>query len=311
MAPDNDADSADIPPLARGRISQPEYLQLRERHIQTLRGVDDLARNPKMRSSAIRGMELQEQFYRNFMLPFGATAGPVGFAVPTWTELGPSPLPNGQTDPNLNPANEVPVSGRVTAIAIDPTDANIVYVGAAQGGLYRTLDGGTTWTPLMDAAQSLAIGAITIDPLNRNTVFIGTGEGNFSADCFFGVGVYVIQNATTTANLSGPFHLSTDATPIDLFTGRSITKILVNPANDNQVMVSTASGFSGLSADVFSVLPTRGVYVSQNALSPTPTFTRLTIQTPTTNQSVTDIEMDPADPTRVVVNVFGSPGVAE
>ncbi len=303
---DNDGDSADIPPFARGKISPEQYLTLRDQHVQTLRGLSDLSRNPAIRSSAIRSMQLQEQFYRNFQFPFaaGTAAAP---AVPTWTELGPDPIPNGQTG-----VVEVPVSGRVTAIAIDPTNENIVYVGAAQGGVYRTTDGGTTWTPLMDSAQSLSIGAITIDPLNHDTVFVGTGEGNFAADSFFGVGVYVITGASTASPvLSGPFHLSTDPVPVDVFTGRSITRILVNPANENQIMVATASGFSGLSSDVFSNLPTRGVYVSQNALSPAPTFTRLSIQLTTINQSVTDIEMDPGDATRIVVNIFGSPAVAD
>lgn len=57
--------------------------------------------------------------------------------IPTWTALGPFPIPNGQTENRVDP-----VSGRVTAIAVHPTDPLIAYVGAAQGGLYRTLDGG-------------------------------------------------------------------------------------------------------------------------------------------------------------------------
>src|SRR6266404_7544394 len=70
-------------------------------------------------------------------------------AFPAWTALGPFPIPNGQTQNRTDP-----VSGRVTAIAIDPADPNIAYVGAAQGGLYRTLNRGTTWTQLMDNAFS-------------------------------------------------------------------------------------------------------------------------------------------------------------
>ena len=54
------------------------------------------------------------------------------------------------------------MSGRTIAIAVHPTNPDIVYVGTANGGLYRTINGGTTWTPLMDSADSLAIGAIAI-----------------------------------------------------------------------------------------------------------------------------------------------------
>ena len=61
--------------------------------------------------------------------------------------VGPEPIPNGQTT-----TREDPVSGRVTAIAVDPLDANVAYVGTAQGGVYRTLDGGASWTAIFDAA---------------------------------------------------------------------------------------------------------------------------------------------------------------
>src|SRR6516164_8037871 len=80
------------------------------------------------------------------LTPFAATA-------PVWTAIGPAPIPNGQTIPedvNGISLTHTPVSGRVTAIVIDPADPNTAYVGAAQGGVYQTRNGGTTWTPLMD-----------------------------------------------------------------------------------------------------------------------------------------------------------------
>src|SRR5205823_3124327 len=70
---------------------------------------------------------------------------PLVTSAVTWTARGPFPIPNGQTE-----TREDPVSGRVTAITVHPTNPTIVYVGTAQGGLYRTLDGGSTWTQLMD-----------------------------------------------------------------------------------------------------------------------------------------------------------------
>jgi Big-like domain-containing protein len=309
-APEADTDSADIPPFARGRISEEQYFALRDQQIRMQRGIYDLVRDPLLRSKAIRGMELQEFFLRQLR----ESAVPLGLLAPaasnTWTPLGPAPIPNGQTDPNLIAANEAPVSGRVTAIAIDPADttANTVYVGTAQGGLYRTLDGGSTWTALMDAAQTLAIGAITIDPLNHTTLFLGTGEGNNSGDSFFGVGLYIITNATTTANLSGPFNLN--AAGGDVFTGRSITQILVNPLDDNKILVSTGSGFSGVSFDTFSNLPPRGVYLSTNALGLSPTFSRLNVPTGNGNRIVSDMVMEPGNPAKVLVSVagLGNPG---
>jgi hypothetical protein len=125
-------------------------------------------------------------------------------AGPQWQPLGPSPIPNGQT---FGPT-EVPVSGRVSAIAVDPHDPNLVYVGGAQGGVYRSLDGGQNWTQLLVGAKNFAIGCITVDPVDPNIIFIGTGEGNLSADSYFGVGVYVVRNAkSSTPKLEGPFNL--------------------------------------------------------------------------------------------------------
>jgi hypothetical protein len=305
--PEDDDDSPDIPPFARSRTSEKEYLQLRDRQLRSQRGLDDLMNDPQARSRALRTMQLQEQSLRRMQSRSAASSGAAALGPSTWSPLGPDPIPNGQTI-----TNTVAVSGRVTAIAIDATDTtgNTVYVGTAQGGLYRSLDGGSTWTALMESANSLAIGAITIDPNNHNTLFVGTGEGNFSLDSFFGVGLYIIQNATTTADLSGPFTAPT-ASPnpdgfTDVFTGRSITKILVNPANSNQILVSTSSGFSGASGDIFSTVPTRGVYLSTNALSGSPTFARLSIQSAADkNRPVTDMVMDPNNGNTVVVYVFG------
>src|SRR5262249_22576241 len=176
-------------------------------------------------------------------------AGTSGLSAPLsssdlapWTALGPAPIPNGQTT-SVSQA----VSGRVTTIVVHPTNENIVYVGTAQGGLYRSLNGGTTWTALMDDAQSLAIGSIAIDPLDPTTLFVGTGEGNLSADSFFGVGLYIIKHADTAFTLSGPFNL--DGGNNDVFTGRSITKVLVSPTDDNIVFVSTTSGICGICVD--------------------------------------------------------------
>src|SRR5215472_10569109 len=136
-AEDDDEDSPDIPRIARGHISEGEYLRLRDQHLGRLRGVDDLARNPQARSQAIRKMEGQE---KNFQRQRTATANasgqtPINLLPPTWTALGPDPIPNGQGQASSSP----PVSGRVTAIAVDPTNENIVYVAQPKGGSIAAL----------------------------------------------------------------------------------------------------------------------------------------------------------------------------
>src|SRR5664279_3678629 len=300
-----DNDSPDIPPFARGLIDEETYLRQRDELTAIKRGIPDLLRNRGARTRAIQQLEQQEKSLLSMQSEAKRLAGKTGAVVvsaPAWTPLGPDPIPNGQTASK----NPVAVSGRVTAIAVDSADANTLYVGTAQGGLYRTQNGGTTWTPLMDSALSLAIGAITIDPLNHDVVFVGTGEGNFSLDSFFGVGLYIIRGATQASpTLSEPFNSNGTN---DVFTGRAITQILVNPSNDNNILVSTAAGSSGMGGDILNLnmLPTRGVYRSTNALSATPTFLRQTIQTAEADRDVTDMAMDPGSANTIIVNVYGT-----
>src|SRR5437763_8348300 len=164
-------------------------------------------------------------------------------AGPSWTAIGPAPIPNGQTDPaNANGISQTqsPVSGRTTAIAVDPTNSNIAYVGTAQGGLYRTLNGGASWTPLLDNALALAVGSVKIDPKDRTKVLVGTGEGNFSGDSYVGVGVYMITNADSAAPvLNGPYNLDTGGK--DVMTRRCAVSIAIASNNDNKVYVRTVT----------------------------------------------------------------------
>src|SRR5439155_19055609 len=115
-----------------------------------------------------------------------------------WTPIGPLTLPNGVGN------SSGPTSGRVTAIAVDPTNSQKVYLGTAQGGVWRSLDGGTTWTSIFDNAQTMAIGALAVAPSNPTILYVGTGEFNSCGDCFFGVGLYRIDSVDTAPTLLGP-----------------------------------------------------------------------------------------------------------
>ena len=85
-------------------------------------------------------------------------------------------------------------SGRVTALAVNPKSANNVYLGAADGGLWITSDGGQNWTPLTDTQPTQAVGSIAIDTATCSatgcqTIYLGTGEENFAGDNIYGAGV--------------------------------------------------------------------------------------------------------------------------
>ncbi|MFZ1289031.1 MAG: hypothetical protein WAR79_03015 [Melioribacteraceae bacterium] len=84
------------------------------------------------------------------------------------------------------------VSGRVRGVAVHPTDANTVYIGAAAGGIWKTVNGGTSWSDMSGDLNQLTFGAIAIDPNNPNTVYAGTGEsaGGANNTFFEGDGLY-------------------------------------------------------------------------------------------------------------------------
>ena len=244
---------------------------------------------------------------------FGAADGNNAPTVsPTfWKAIGPTAL-NGQTSNRVDP-----ISGRATAMAIHPSNPNIVYAGTAQGGLWRSLNGGTVWTQLMDNANAglagtpLAIGSVTLSPSDPTTVFVGTGEGNLSGDSFFGSGFYIITNADSfNPIVNGPYNAQA-SDGADIFTGRSIVAIAVDPTNSNNIFVSTSSGIGGIRAAAYSVLPNRGVYRSTNALAGvngtgTPTWTRLQVTGTTLMNTISSsLVMDPADANTIVAAFIG------
>jgi len=88
---------------------------------------------------------------------------------------------------NIGPAIN---SGRVSDFAVQPDAHHIIYVATASGGLWKTVNSGTTWTPVFDKQKSYSIGCVTLDPTNPNVVWVGTGENNSQRSVAFGDGVY-------------------------------------------------------------------------------------------------------------------------
>ncbi len=142
-----------------------------------------------------------ERFNKTRSLNSAARPGASRLAITTdtanWTMIGPQPTGGG----TLNAT-----AGRINAIAVDPRDNNTVYLGAAEGGVWKTKDGGLTWTPLTDQQPSLANGAIVIDPSNPDTVYVGTGEENFAGDSYYGAGILKsTDGGATWTQILGPF----------------------------------------------------------------------------------------------------------
>jgi photosystem II stability/assembly factor-like uncharacterized protein len=294
----------DRPGFIAGLIDETVYLRLRGDYLAERRGLP-YGSLDQPREQALNVMAQQEA-----QRPLAPSAG-------QWTPLGPAPIPNGQTTNRSDP-----VSGRTIAIAVHPTNPDIVYVGTAYGGLYRTLDGGTTWAPLMDSADSLAIGAIAIAPSNPDIVYVGTGESGQSCDSFIGVGLYRIDNASTTADLTGPINplVTTGIAGTRAFNAVAISEILVDPTNPATIFVATTSAQAGMGCSYppFNTVPQQslmGLYRSTNATAALNSiaFSKITVTTagsvaPDTsgNREISDLAMEPGNPNVILAWVMGS-----
>jgi len=145
-----------------------------------------------------------------------------------WTQLGPAPIANAE------------YSGRIAAVACSPSDSGRYFVGGADGGVWRTTDGGVTWEALTDGLPTTSIGALALDPSDENTIYAGTGEGNFANHSRYGLGLYKsTDGGDTWAQLA-----ESD------FSGRTFSRIVVDPANGQTVYaaVTRAGGFPELAA---------------------------------------------------------------
>jgi photosystem II stability/assembly factor-like uncharacterized protein len=119
------------------------------------------------------------------------------------------------------------IGGRMNSIAVHPTNNQIILLGSASGGLFRTIDGGTNWNPVFDAQNTLSIGDITFAPSNPNIVFAGTGDPNISGYPFVGTGIYKSTDGGVTWAYSG------------LSETRIVSKIIVHPTNPEIVYAAT------------------------------------------------------------------------
>jgi photosystem II stability/assembly factor-like uncharacterized protein len=164
-------------------------------------------------------------------------------AANQWTSIGPTPIGSAQFGGTA--------SGRVNAVAIHPTNTSIIYIGAADGGVWKTTDGGNTWTPLTDGQCSLSMGALAIDPVNPNIVYAGTGEQNFSLDSYYGCGVLRSADGGQTwtqlgaSAFGGPNSFGTPSMSrvlIDPVTAGSTTTTTLLVSADTGVYRSTNSG---------------------------------------------------------------------
>ncbi len=133
-----------------------------------------------------------------------------------WTPVGPAPILNGQT------SGSQPVSGRITGVAGDPSNPLVDYIAAAGGGVWKTVDGGNSWTSLTDTQATTFMGAIAVAPSNGQVIYAGTGEASNSGDSGYGRGILVSQDGGAS------WTLTTAGGALDR---QAIARIAVDPTN--------------------------------------------------------------------------------
>ncbi len=100
-----------------------------------------------------------------------------------WAPIGPSPM-------NMLSWTMGRVAGRISCLALHPTDSNTLYLGTAGGGFWKTTNGGTSWTALSNDLPSQSIGSCYVNSTNPQVVWVGTGEHYSSCLGYFGTGIY-------------------------------------------------------------------------------------------------------------------------
>lgn len=158
-------------------------------------------------------------------LPMSAELISRALVPPAWRFIGPTMIPNQPFADSF-----ITVSGRVAAVAIDPSNSSHLLCGAAQGGVWESRDTGATWSSRTDFMPTLTVGALAFNPTAPATVYCGTGEGNFYN--WLGAGVLRSTNggATWSVVATNPF------------VGQGFFDLIVDPANGNHLLAATTGG---------------------------------------------------------------------
>ncbi|MFH1688341.1 MAG: glycosyl hydrolase [bacterium] len=155
-----------------------------------------------------------------------AQAAVAGKGDVIWQQAGPTNIP-----------------GRITDLAVHQSQPNTIYAAAAAGGVFRTVDGGTSWTAVFDSTGVQSMGAIAIHPTRPNILYAGTGEANASGDSYEGTGVYKSTDygqSWTHLGLDSSYHIG---------------RILIDPEYPETVFVAAVG-------KLFGTNPERGLYRS-------------------------------------------------
>jgi hypothetical protein len=178
---------------------------------------------------------------------------------------------------NIGPANP---GGRIDDIAVVESDPRIMYVGTAAGGIFKTTNGGVTFTPLTDKLPVSTIGDIAIAPSDPSILYVGMGEANNRQSSSWGNGVYKSMDAGKTW------------THLGLADSHHIGRIVVHPTNPDIVYVAAGGHLWGPNKE-------RGVYKSIDGGKTWQSVLFLNEDT-----GASDIAIDPASPSTLYAAMY-------
>src|SRR6202795_3504555 len=222
---------------------------------------------------AMRGMMIMKRV--SSVLKFAAAVGLCGGAL----IIGAEPRPADQTNPTdklksleLREIGPAVMGGRIDDFAVVESNPNIVFVGVASGGVWKTTNNGTTWTPAFDKEAVSTIGDIAIAPSDPSVVWVGSGEPNNRQSSSWGDGAYKsVDGGKTWQNMG-------------LAATRHIGRIVIYPRNPDVVYVAALGHLWGPN-------PERGVYKTSDGGKTWAQVLKINDDT-----GVSDIAMDPQSP---------------
>ncbi len=164
------------------------------------------------------------------------------------------------------------IGGKFNVLTKSPLTNSTLYAGATNGGLFKSIDDGTTWNPIFDDLSYLAIGSMVIDPQNENTLYVGTGDKNFGGGSHIGNGIYKSSDA------------GTNWTQIGLEQTGIITELVLHPTDQSIIYAATLG-------NPYEKTTERGVYKSIDGGT-----TWDNILFISDSSGVIDLVMDPSNP---------------